>query len=433
DIDWVEFCYLGENATSKYGVVIETTTGSCDIRYSSFHDFEDYGIYITGTTADNITFSNNIAYALSGANGFNFYIASATSGTAITVDSNVFVYSAYGSAYGYYLLDVGITLTNNSVAGMGFRGFYFSETGGVLGTISNNIAHSCNSSGFLIANCAGGTLSDLTCWRNNSYGVYFLDMTFGGDIICSNLVAFGNTTTNIGFSRHGNVVFENAICNGDSTFATTYGLYIAGNAYNIKLINSNFSTAGGIKTAHSVADIYFAGSAYGEVTCLNTILAATTEVGNIAAAQAGSYVRSQKHDQVAGNHKSWFKFGIIQIDSTYYKTAAPSQRLTPNNATYRLESGKKRFAVGSGGTATVSVWVRKSADYNGAQPRLILKRNDAAGITADTVLDTMTAGAETWEQLSGVTPAVTDNAILEVLVDCSGTAGFINIDDWEVS
>ena len=49
-------------------------------------------------------------------------------------------------------------------------------------------------------------------------------------------------------------------------------------------------------------------------------------------------------------------------------------------------------------------------------------------------LDTHTAAVDTWEQLSGTTDAVTDEAVLEFCVTCNGTiAGFVNNDDWSFS
>jgi hypothetical protein len=83
----------------------------------------------------------------------------------------------------------------------------------------------------------------------------------------------------------------------------------------------------------------------------------------------------------------------------------------------------------------VKVWVWKAAAYDGDEPRLILKRNYAAGVTSDTVLDTMTAAVETWEQLSGVVTAPSEDTVYEVVVDCAdGTAAghYINVDDWTV-
>lgn len=56
-----------------------------------------------------------------------------------------------------------------------------------------------------------------------------------------------------------------------------------------------------------------------------------------------------------------------------------------------------------------------------------------AGIAADVVLDTMTVGLDTWEELTAIMPAaVTDEAVVEFLVDCDGSTGFINIDSWSV-
>jgi hypothetical protein len=97
-------------------------------------------------------------------------------------------------------------------------------------------------------------------------------------------------------------------------------------------------------------------------------------------------------------------------------------------------SGFKKV-IASGGTLAASIYVRKSvagdgAAYNGNQPRLIVRKNVSAGITVDTVLATASAAAGTWEQLSGTTAAVTDDAVLEFYVDCDGTTGWVNIDDF---
>ncbi len=69
--------------------------------------------------------------------------------------------------------------------------------------------------------------------------------------------------------------------------------------------------------------------------------------------------------------------------------------------------------------------------YYGSQPRLKVRRNDAIGITADTVLATYSAGVGVWTDLVGsATVAATDNGVMEFVVDCDGT-GFINVDEWD--
>jgi hypothetical protein len=203
------------------------------------------------------------------------------------------------------------------------------------------------------------------------------------------------------------------------------------------LRNCNFGVVSGIKTAHT-NDINLCNNvnALTKIYLYNCILASGTEVNGIVSQSPWSFVKSQKHDQIAGNHKSWFKYGIIQTDSTIFRTAAPSARLIPNNASEKLESGSFKVNVNSGQTCTPSVYVRESvagdgADYNGNRIRLILKRNVAIGITADTVIATATAASEgAWEKLTGTTPAATDDGVMEFVVDCNGTAGWINIDDF---
>jgi len=70
------------------------------------------------------------------------------------------------------------------------------------------------------------------------------------------------------------------------------------------------------------------------------------------------------------------------------------------------------------------VYVYEDGTYNGNRARLIVKRNTALGITADTVLDTATVASDlAWEGLTGTTVAVTDNGTLEFTVYLDGTAG----------
>jgi hypothetical protein len=45
----------------------------------------------------------------------------------------------------------------------------------------------------------------------------------------------------------------------------------------------------------------------------------------------------------------------------------------------------------------------------------------------------MTAAVGNWELLTGTSAPVSENAVLEVYVDCDGTAGWINTDDWGVA
>ncbi len=149
---------------------------------------------------------------------------------------------------------------------------------------------------------------------------------------------------------------------------------------------------------------------------------------------AGGFVSNQKHDQTAGLHKTWFKYGTITIEGTTVHAGAQSFKMTPNNASNKLQSGSFFIAVANGATLTPSVYVNEDGSYNGARARLIVKRNVPLGISADTVLDTATAASDgAWEQLTGTTAAVTDDGVLEFVVDCDGTAGNLFVDSFTVT
>jgi len=83
-------------------------------------------------------------------------------------------------------------------------------------------------------------------------------------------------------------------------------------------------------------------------------------------------------------------------------------------------SSSKQCAVATGTTATPSVYVYLSAAYAGSAVRLMVRRNDQAGITTDTQLASTSTEGE-WVQLTGATEAVDDDCVLEFYVDCDGT------------
>jgi hypothetical protein len=176
------------------------------------------------------------------------------------------------------------------------------------------------------------------------------------------------------------------------------------------------------------------------VSFRNCLFASATEISNQTGLGNRSRISSSRHDQMDGNHRTWKRQGTISADSTIIRSAGRSQRLTPLSATLKLESASKFVAVKDGQTITVGCWVRRSilADgqaYNGALPRLILKDNPAvfSGIT-DVVLATTTAASlGAWEYIQGTATIAIDDAAYEVLVDCDGTAGWVNVDDWKIS
>jgi hypothetical protein len=129
-------------------------------------------------------------------------------------------------------------------------------------------------------------------------------------------------------------------------------------------------------------------------------------------------------------------YTIIKDTTIYPPGATTSIRVTPSSSTVKADTGGPGYGkfceTRSGATTTVPVKIYKSvagdgAAYNGNQPRLIIRRNDLAGYTADTVLTTCSSANGIWESISGTTATVPQNCILEFAVDCDGTAGWINV------
>lgn len=158
----------------------------------------------------------------------------------------------------------------------------------------------------------------------------------------------------------------------------------------------------------------------------------------------GTGIGFTNYNQVAGDNRTLKSTGNITTDAAIFRTSAPSMRMTPASATFKLTSEGilSGFLVpcAAGSFKTINVYIRKSAladgaAYNGNQPRLIMRPNSAGGgASSPQVLATMT-GTTTgaWQLLTGVTPSAAINTTFEFYIDCDGTAGWINVDDISVT
>jgi len=447
DADWAEFSYLGENAASKRGIEIATRGGACSINRCSIHDIEDWGVYVTPANATGtiLNFTNNVMYNLvsAGSGGqAGFYLALYPLQTSnCVVTGNILMLITGSNTYGWFFPSPSSVFNSNTVAGAFATGFLLGNipaAGQPILTPTGNIAHSGGMGLSLFTTTFDNTYDGFNIWRCLNGGIIQTSYDNVDGLVLSNFTITGCGTAAIALGKDGAYILNSVTINSDASFATPIGIDLATYASIIlTLENCAFGSTGPILATGIRCNVVYTNV---QATLRNTLMNCTTEFTSQANILPRSYVRSQKHDQTPGNHKAWLRYGTITIDTVIYRTASPSQRLTPNNATKKFESAGKSFRVASGATATPSVWVYKSAAgdgaaYNGNQPRLVLKKNVAAGISADTVLATAAHGLGTWVggQLSGTTPAVTDDAILTVVVDCDGTAGWVNTDDWAVT
>lgn len=440
DMDWVEMKWLGSATSNKRGIDCAVTTGSVNIQYCSMWAFKvtsSVGINMTtgGSAMNNYTISNNVFFDI---NAFHFQ-NSATSQTNWNVSNNIFMLNAGGNNL-VLINDVDGIFSGNSMIGGAGINLAISDTVNTLhvGTISDNICHSGAGLGCRVqAPNANLLISNLTVWRNSNVGLSvdsLMDATF------DSLVSFGNTTASLSANSSdlGSLKLLSPTMNGDTTFATGEGLRLADCVGFIEIINGILGVVSGIKTAHSTADIRFLSGANVRIQMTNTLLASTNEISGQTEIPPSAYISSQEHDQIAGNHRTWKKYGNIALETTTVKTGGQSIKLTPNNAGNKLECsgpyGGFKVAVANGQTVTPTVYVYENASYNGARARLIVKRNDALGITSDVVLDTATAASDAaWEALTGTTAAVTDDGTLEFVVDCDGTAGNLFVDSFSAA
>lgn len=446
-VSWAEFYYIGHSTTSKRGLEIDggTIASAKSFTYCSIHDCDNFGFYcLGGFTSLNVTFSNNVMWnTLASA---MITISGTLTNTDWTFDSNLIM---RGASVGISLLDMGGTLTNFTAVGMGGVGISFSETGSsavALGTFSNLTAHSGASTG--ITNSATGltgTLDGVNCWRNSSFGYQSSDVTTI-NLIMKDLTIFGNTTANISMtSGDGLNIIGTSTITADTSFATTNGIRLDPTySVQINMSGVDMSGVGGIYAPHTTNDL-FLGTASQLTTpkgYANNCKFGTSPVFSTKSFWTRSaYIGFEKYGQTAGDHRCEMTYGQLKTDTTIFDAASPSMRMTPNSASFKLESaplGKGILvAVPSGSSVTISVYTRKSVvgdgtAYNGNQPRLIQRANAALGQTADVVLDTHTVAAGSWEQLSATSSTATDDGAWEFIVDCDGTTGWINVDDWGV-
>lgn len=452
---YAEFANMGSGTALKRGIDIGTTSGTFDVRYCVAHDFivassigfNFAGVTVTGTCSvkDTAFYQiNNIPWIFNGTIGvtaFDDIVAIGTNansgnGCACQISANS-TFTSIGNLTITSCNDTGLRIRINNLTMTGFLTLHSNATNGLQ---------------FVDAPQSFITIPTLNIWRNNSTGLIF-DTTANRvhDITVQGGFLFGNLNRNIDWNSSNvfwNLVFQNMTLAGDSTFATAVGVFSDDNPVILafRFETCSLGAASGILVAHSTADVSMAFTdAFCELLFTNCILASATEVsgGSSITTSRRGYISFQKRDQVAQQHNSFIPAGLTRLDTVIFNIASQSRRLVPSSATVKMKPNPKRFAIDSGEDKIVSVYVRKSqladgnslgdtaANYNGAQPRLILKANPALGVTSDTVLDTMSAGLGTWEQLSGTTPAASgDDGVFEVYVDCDGTAGWVNVGDW---
>lgn len=296
--------------------------------------------------------------------------------------------------------------------------------------------------------------NNITSWRNAGSGFNFGAVEFNnslGVIVFDNARSFGSATSAVGIVNISNctVIFKNSTFWAGTTQVSPTG--ISGVQLVLPQRNesvlftdcifgkdhlgntSSFSTS-------VISLVNFRGASnvflYNPTTT-GTLIARNTAYSNSSGYSPGVII--QKLNGTTGSDFVYTNTSTISLDSSIYRTSSPSTRLSPANAIGALvPSSTARIPIKSGQTSTVSVWVRKStlsdgAAYNGGQPTLVMRPNMAMSNLDNTTVATMTVSAGTWEQLTYTTGTAAYDTTLEFIVVCDGSAGWINIDEWDTT
>jgi len=425
DVDNVEFQHLFTNGI----FILGNASSYVSITNCGFHNNQSTGCNALYTLSSNAVHN----FILSGNSLYKCGIT-LDSNQAMTlfgskiVNNNLVIGAGYSitNQYGYLQLNEfknNIASSNNT----GITGI-FSGRYNISQSFSGNKAYGCLNSGMAIT-LADTTFSSTTSYLNldNDMNLNTYDSTLDG------FTSFGPASYNMIITFGVNSYIKNASLQSYSGNTTAYGIRINGHTQDLFIDNSSIGstvahTTAAILNAYSIHQLFFRNTIISDSTIINygnTFLNKFSKIG------------INRLNGTAASNRTIKPYGVLLNDTTIYDVSPSSQRLTPNNAFYKLWGTSFKTSIASGTTPTISVKIRKSvvgdgAAYNGNQPRLILKSNPSAGSTynSDIICATATvASSGAWETLSYTLPsAVTDNVGMEFYIDCDGTTGWVNVD-----
>lgn len=431
DCDWVQFRWCGGTTASKIGFYLNSITANTSFNRCVLNATNSGFIFVSNSSGASIT---NCVVAASVANGMNLLNGQASD----TVVSGVWFIANTSASVG--LFNVNFTFNNIRIVGSNTAAILFANT------TTPPLTTPVTWSDFKINSCNNGvsigtlqddnffTLENFEIQRCTSNGFVFNILNTSG-VTISNSRIWGNGSTNITVGTTSGAairIVDSAIAS--QTGNTTPTGMVVTSAARVVCENCTFGSGFTGALTHTSQDIAFSTQGTGSVLLRDCVLSTTIEVGTILV--DSTVVASVDHDQVAGARRVWYKRGVVSSDTAIARTGGVSMRMTPNSLTNKLEYVFARTAVNTGTTPLVGIYIRKSvagdgAAYSGAQPRLIIRRNIALGIASDTVIATGASANGTWELLSGNLPTLAGSGIVEIEVDCDGTAGWINIDDFQ--
>lgn len=444
-LDNVEVQFCGSATSNKRGVECQhtnTSTNSCTLESCAFANLTNATATIGNVQAAGnnyiitncVVTSNSSGVGLTATGGStgtkNFDISGnliTGQGTALTTGMIVsLVTNATGTCEDNVIagcttgVSIGTAIVINSVTTISNFIIHSSSTGITATTSQNKTINTtnvtCCSSGLALT---GGIAILNTCnFVGNSTGGYVPTVT---STAMSSSTTFNSCTFRgrTGFNQPSGVVFNSVYT---SPIRLTFN-----------------SCTFGATVAHTTADVTITTLQGTNIIFNNCTFSSTTEFSTTTYTFLNEDASFQIQRKDGGtDNVMYIKQGIITSDTSIYRTASPSLRITPKSASIPCTTKLAPFRVyvNSGQTCTPTVYVRESlvgdgTDYNGSRVKLYVKADVNLGITSDTLLDTATIASEgAFEALTGTTSAVSADGVLEFYLVVDGTTGWINVDDF---
>lgn len=166
---------------------------------------------------------------------------------------------------------------------------------------------------------------------------------------------------------------------------------------------------------------------YGDIICINVDHQGTLAYDDNGSPNNDTRAYFHKYGQTADDHRTFMSSGQIVTDATmqYDATTAYSWKMSPTSATlytatYPMILTLRGIALAANVSKTIKYWMRRS--NTGLTMKLVCKGQQIAGIAAD-VTSSMTAAADTWEQVS-ITLTPTEKGAVELEVHAYGGATY---------
>jgi hypothetical protein len=200
---------------------------------------------------------------------------------------------------------------------------------------------------------------------------------------------------------------------------------------NNEMINFHFdnSTLATVNTGFAVS---LSGTVFGTYQFANTTIT-SAGVENLSClppdnTKSGGIIFMNKNRNI-GSHESFYRKGKRATDTSLV-AGNVAEKISPRIASDKFKSGSKFVAVSTNDVVDLKLKVAVTNDYNGNNPRFILKKNASLGFTEDRVLYTFPE-ATSYSETTLTTPSASGVGIMEFYVDCDGTAGSVIIDEWK--